>query len=224
MTQTRSGRPAPTDILFLAGALLAASYLADTWVKLAQPWGPAWKCGGIVLLGAYALSRNARLAGLGLLLSALGDVLLELDGLFVGGMAAFGLAHLCYSAVFLGLISREGLMRARWPLALCIAAAALVLGIWFAPGQAREGLGLPALAYQAIITLMVLSAVMSKAGPLAKLGALAFMASDTLIAIGMFAQLPVPPGSVWITYAGAQIMLASGLTRVRGKAGANEAG
>jgi len=54
---------------------------------------------------------------------------------------------------------------------------------------------------------------MSKAPLMAKLGAVIFMLSDTLIAVGMFAKQPVPIGSVWITYAGAQIMLAWSLSR-----------
>jgi hypothetical protein len=125
MTDTAAPRASATQLLFIAGVLLAASYLAtefrneslETLIQplRAEPWGPAWKCSGIVLLGLYALSQRAWLVGLGLLLSAVGDVLLELDGLFVGGMAAFGLAHVCYSAAFIGIIRRDGLNRSGWP-------------------------------------------------------------------------------------------------------------
>ncbi len=75
------------------------------------------------------------------------------------------------------------------------------------------GLTIPATAYQVIISIMVISAVMSKAPLMAKLGAVIFMLSDTLIAVGMFAKMAVPVGSVWITYAAAQIMLAWSLSR-----------
>ncbi len=208
-TATRS----PTHILFLAGALLAASHLANEWVRLDQPLGPVWKCSGIVVLGLYALSQRAILVGLGLLFSAAGDVLLELNGLFVGGMAAFGLAHVCYTAAFITIIRRDGLNKSGWPIAVAVIAATVALAIWFAPGQAEKGLTIPATAYSIIISIMVISAVMSKAPLMAKLGAVIFMLSDTLIAVGMFAKQPVPIGSVWITYAGAQIMLAWSLSR-----------
>lgn len=218
MTDTAAPRASAISILFFAGAILAASHLANEWVKLEQPWGPVWKCSGIVVLGLYALSQRAWLAGLGLLLSAAGDVLLELDGLFVGGMAAFGLAHVCYSAAFITIIRREGLNKSGWPFAVLVLAASVGLAIWFAPGQAEMGLTIPATAYSVIISIMVISALMSKAPLMAKLGAVIFMLSDTLIAVGMFAHQTVPVGSVWITYAGAQIMLAWSLTRDHARA------
>lgn len=69
------------------------------------------------------------------------------------------------------------------------------------------------MAYSVIISIMVIAALMSKAPLMAKLGAVIFMASDTLIAVGMFAKQLVPVGSVWITHAAAQIMLAWSLSR-----------
>lgn len=215
MTDTAAPRPNRAEILFIAGALLAASHLANEWVRLDQPLGPIWKCCGIVVLGLYALSQRAWLVGLGLLLSAAGDVLLELDGLFVGGMAAFGLAHIFYSAAFIGIIRRDGLNKSGWPFALVLVAVSIVLAIWFAPGQAEMGLAIPATAYSVIISIMVISALMSKAPLMAKLGAVIFMLSDSLIGVGMFAHQGVPVGSVWITYAAAQIMLAWSLSRQR---------
>ena len=53
-----------------------------------------------------------------------------------------------------------------------------------------------------------------KAPVMARLGAVLFMLSDTLIAAGRFASVDVPPGSVWITYAGAQIMIAWGMSHI----------
>jgi len=130
-----------------------------------------------------------------------------------GGMAAFGLAHIFYSAAFITIIRREGINRSGWPFAAAVLIASIALGVWFAPGQAAMGLAIPATAYSVIISIMVIAALMSKAPLMAKLGAVIFMASDTLIAVGMFAKQPVPVGSVWITYAAAQIMLAWSLSR-----------
>lgn len=213
MTDATAPRASATHILFIAGVLLAASHLANEWVKLGQPLGPVWKCSGIVVLGLYALSQRAILVGLGLLFSAAGDVFLELDGLFVAGMGAFGLAHVFYTAAFVTIIRRKGINRSGWPLAVAIIAASIALGVWFAPGQAEMGLAIPATAYSVIISIMVISAFMSKAPLMAKLGAVIFMLSDTLIAVGMFTDLGRIPGTVWITYAGAQIMLAWSLSR-----------
>jgi uncharacterized membrane protein YhhN len=198
-------------LLYVAGAVIALSHLANEWVKLEQPWGPTWKAAGIVVLGLYALSQRAWLAGCGLLFSAAGDVFLELDGLFVFGMAAFGIAHMCYGLAFVNLIRRDGPNIGAWPLAMGVLGISIVLGVWLAPGMG--GLTAPALIYQLIISIMVMLAVLSRAPMLARIGAVMFMLSDTLIAVGMFRNVDVPVGSVWLTYAAAQIMLAWGLTR-----------
>jgi uncharacterized membrane protein YhhN len=83
---------------------------------------------------------------------------------------------------------------------------------WFLPGMGD--LLIPGLAYQLIITAMVATAFVVKAPMLARLGAVIFMISDTLIALGLFTDLKAPVGSVWITYAGAQIMIAWGMSRI----------
>ena len=140
-------------------------------------------------------------------------MLLELEGLFVYGMAAFGLAHVFYAAVFAGIIRRDGFDKRGWPIAALVIALSIALGLWFAPGQAENGLAIPATVYQIVILIMVIAAILSKAPLLAKCGAAIFMLSDTLIAITMFAGQPVPIGSVWLTYAAAQIMLAWSLSR-----------
>jgi uncharacterized membrane protein YhhN len=211
MTEAVARPNQAATLLFFAGAVIALSHLANEWVKLELPWGPTWKAAGIVVLGLYALSQRAWLAGWGLLLSSAGDVLLELDGLFVFGMAAFGAAHICYAAAFVNLIRRDGPNIGAWPLAMGVLGISIVLGVWLAPGMGA--LAAPALIYQLIISLMVMLALLSRAPMVARMGAVLFMLSDTLIAVGMFRDVETPLGSVWITYAAAQIMLAWGLTR-----------
>jgi len=60
------------------------------------------------------------------------------------------------------------------------------------------------LIYQLIITTMVATAMIVKAADAGAPWRSSLHASDTLIAIGKFTTTDVPPGSVWITYAGAQ--------------------
>jgi len=214
MTDAAAPRRNPSTLIFLLGAVVALSHLTNEWVKAPIPWGPAWKCAGIAILGLYALRERAIAVGLGLILSAVGDVLLELDGAFIGGMAAFGLAHVCYIAAFVGVIRRDGVSTAAWPIAALVLIISIGLGWWLMPGMSAEGLLIPATIYQVVISAMVITAVMSKAPLMAKLGAAIFMLSDSLIAVGMFAKIAVIPGSVWITYAAAQIMLAWSMTHL----------
>ena len=211
MTDTAS-RKIALNIFFAFAAIVAMSHLANDWMDLAQPWGLVWKASGIVLLGIYALSQRAWLAGIALFLCAAGDVLLELDGLFVAGMAAFALGHVVYILCFLEWGRVLGPNKRDRPVAGLVVVVSLAMLGWMVPGMGD--LLIPALIYQAIITVMVATAMVVKAPMLARLGAVIFMLSDTLIAVGKFTTTDVLPGSVWITYAGAQIMIAWGLSRI----------
>ena len=105
------------------------------------------------------------------------------------------------------LLGLAGVVLSLWPATgLVLLGVSIGLLVWLFPGMGE--LTGPALAYQLIITTMVCMAFIVKAPVMARLGALLFMLSDTLIAAGRFANVDVPPGSVWITYAGAQIMIA----------------
>lgn len=197
--------------ILLAGAVVALSYLAASFVSPAFPFDPIWKAAGIVLLSAYAFLRRAPLAGAALAFSAVGDIMLALEPpQWIGGMAGFGVAHLFYCAAFLEIVRRAGLAREGLPLALLVLAASAGMGIWHFPDMGA--LKVPGLAYQAIITLMVMLAFVSRAPMLAKLGAVIFMLSDSLIALGLYKNIAAPPGSIWLTYVAAQIMLAKALS------------
>ncbi len=209
MTDTAQRKTA-FNIFFVFAAVVAMTHLANDWVNLVQPWGLVWKASGIVLLGIYALSQRAWLAALALFLCATGDVLLEI--VFVAGMAAFALGHVAYIFCFLQWGHLLGPNKRDRPVAGVVVVVSLLLLGWLAPGMSN--LLVPALIYQAIITTMVATAMVVKAPMLARLGAVVFMLSDTLIAVGKFTTTDVLPGSVWITYAGAQIMIAWGLSRI----------
>ena len=197
------------DLLFLLGAIVALSYLAAPRVELVFPEGPTWKAAGIVTLGLYAVSRRSWLAASALFASAIGDVMLELaPPNMVGGMGAFGLAHIFYIAAFIGYLRRDAITSLGLVLAGLVLCASLGLMIWFLPDMGK--LILPGLGYQLIITLMVMTAMVSSAPLMTRIGAVIFMISDSLIALGLYKQTPAPEGSVWITYAIAQIFLARG--------------
>jgi uncharacterized membrane protein YhhN len=210
MTEANAHRADTARLLFYAGAFIALSHVANDWMNLAQPAGLVWKCAGIVLLGLYSLTQRAWLAGAALLFCAAGDVLLEL--VFVAGMAAFALGHLVYIACFLEWRGALGFNTRDYPVAVLVVAISVGLMVWFVPGMGD--LLVPGLIYLVIITVMVVIAITVIAPMIARLGAIMFMFSDSLIAVEKFAGIIPPTGSVWITYAAAQIMMAWGLSRI----------
>jgi uncharacterized membrane protein YhhN len=211
------------DLLFLIGAIVALSYLAAPYVELVFPEGPAWKAAGIVTLGLYAVTRRSWLAALALFASSIGDVMLELQPPnMVGGMAAFGIAHIFYIATFAGYVRREAIRPPGMGLAALVLAVSIAMLVWFLPDMGK--LTVPGLGYQLIITLMVMTAMLSQAPLITRIGAVIFMISDSLIALGLYKGTPAPEGSVWITYAVAQILLARGFAEAtRAKMLAKEA-
>jgi uncharacterized membrane protein YhhN len=217
MTGDAAARPDTARLVFYAGAAIALSHLANDWIEAPMPWGPAWKASGIVLLGVYALMSRAWLPALGFFLSAVGDVALEIPNM-IAGMAAFGLAHVCYAAAFFAIIRRDGVMWKAWPLVVVLLAISIELAVLLWAGMNAAGLLGPALGYQMIISSMAVLALLSRAPMIAKVGALVFMLSDTILAFEIFNNAEVLPGSVWITYAAAQIMLAIGFTQKAGPA------
>ena len=208
----------PTDprarTLLASSAVFGLAYLGHG-LGLAAPYplSVLIKAAGIVLLGLLALHRRAPLLGVGLLLGALGDIFLALQPTQVGpGIGAFGLGHLIYVVLFLGQWRREG---ARGPLgwvaAAALAAFGLAMLIYLQPhfGPLR----VPASIYNGIIIIMVCLALAGRSPTFAWAGALLFVASDSLLAMRMFAgQLDWAGPLVWLTYYLGQAGLALGLS------------
>lgn len=94
-----------------------------------------------------------------------------------------------------------------------VLAVSILLLYWFWSGMGD--LRLPGAGYQAIITGMVVLAMLSRAPALAKVGAAVFMLSDTFIALDLYKGIDPPRGSVWLTCAAAQILLAWTLSNRR---------
>ncbi len=148
--------------------------------------------------------------GLGLLLSAGGDAALGMNGLYGGpyfviGLILFLLAHLAYIVAF--AIGFE-LHKSRLPAAALIMAYSLAVALLLRPGLGD--MALPVYVYIVVITVMGVLAVLRAMGSTQLLlGGMAFMISDSLLAINKF-RFPVPAERyvVIIIYYFAQYMIA----------------
>ncbi len=189
--------------LFLLGVALEAAHL-----KLGAKAIP------IVCLLAWLWpprERYARLICVGLVLSLVGDVLLEVGPhLFLHGLGAFLFAHVAYVAAYLTVTRTPSLARG-----LPFALLAVGTSVFLWPGLG--GMALPVTTYVAVIcTMMWRSAAMvGEAGLerrkqwVALAGALMFAASDGLIAIQLFVQ-PVAGASyvIMVLYWAGQFCIA----------------
>jgi uncharacterized membrane protein YhhN len=173
---------------------------------------------------AMMVFRNARsrpgiLLGLGLLLSDVGDVALDLDRTqnFIIGLGAFLAAHILYISAFLHSFDGS-CARARWPAVTAVVLYAAVLGVLLfeIPGDKF----LPVMIYLATITGMVVSTIcMRPFVPLICIGAVLFMVSDTVLAINKFMH-PLPHSTLFNIgiYFVAQFLMVKGFLRTQNNA------
>ncbi|HNW58900.1 MAG TPA: lysoplasmalogenase [bacterium] len=171
---------------------------------------------GLILLLALSPGSAAghpcrRPVAVGLLFSLTGDILLMLPRqIFIGGLAAFFLAHLCYLRAFTRDVP---FLPRRSPLLLLMPALAVLRLIW--PGVPLA-LRLPVLLYLAVLSALAVQCcgraltLRNRSGRLAAAGALLFFCSDALLAVNRFA-MPLPSAGLWIlgTYYPAQWLLAA---------------
>jgi uncharacterized membrane protein YhhN len=145
---------------------------------------------GFVAIGALAAgdaSSFGRLVVMGLMLCALGDVLLLWDRTFDPGLWAFLSGHVAYVAAF-----AVALPMAEWRLevALPLTVVAVLVGCWLWPHLGRRKASVS--AYIAVISVMVLAAVSAAlAGPVGwmpAVGAVLFYFSDLTVARHRFVQ------------------------------------
>lgn len=208
-------------LLYAPYIALAAVYCADAWGKgrLSRYLKPLLMP---ALLLAYALSaaRMDALIVLGLMLGFVGDCALMLPNERYGGkplligLGAFMLGHLMYIAHF---ALRVGGALSPW--AAAYLAPELCVGILLYRALA-PGLGelKPAVAaYEVVILLMsacAFAALLARPGAAAAgawLGSACFIASDALLALGMF-RGERPRGHFWVMalYTAAQLLIALG--------------
>lgn len=198
-------------LFYSLAAVLALAYGAWFCLQDHGALRSAIKTGAVVFLAfAAAASGAPGLLIAALALSAAGDFFLSRPGekAFLAGLVSFACAHIAYIALFASLATG-------WP-PLLAALALLAFGVstehWLAPhtGNMRW----PVRFYVGVICGMGLAALSlpSHLG-MALIGALAFMASDTLLAVQLFRMPPdtrwnrVVSPLLWALYWGAQLLI-----------------
>ncbi|WP_372509648.1 lysoplasmalogenase [Mycolicibacterium smegmatis] len=201
-----------TALRLPAGAALTGQFAAQ----------PAVKALAAVLLAAAActhpIRRERRWLVAALLFSAVGDFLLAIpwwEPSFVGGLAAFLVAHLCFLAALLPLARRTS---GRLTAVAVTVVACLALLAWFWPRLVEQGMAVPVTAYIAVLGAMVCAALLAGLPtPWTAAGAVCFAVSDAMIGISEFVRgdqlLAVP---IWWAYAASLLLITAGLFTKRG--------
>jgi uncharacterized membrane protein YhhN len=204
--------------LFLVAAVVAA--VVDWWAVgfghrrveyVAKPLALVFVIGVAATIDADD-ARVRALVLAGLAFSLLGDVALMLDR-FLPGVAAFGLAQLCYLVAFVPL--PHELWRFVFG-AVGVVAVLSTVGARVVRGAAAANrrLGVPVLAYMLLLGSVVLAGV-STESPVLAIGVTLFGASDTLNGWRRFVG-PTPGGRVLVhaTYHVGQLCIAVALSYV----------
>src|SRR5690349_6950769 len=129
--------PPATNLGAASSALLAVFVVVSAARLIALPLDADWLSRGSTFLlmpslAAWVLARRGpALVVAALLFSAAGDVLLGSgDDLFIAGMGAFAVAHVCYITYFL----RSGARPRQWYVVAGYLAALAGLIVWLWPG------------------------------------------------------------------------------------------
>jgi uncharacterized membrane protein YhhN len=180
---------------------------------------PEAKASTAVLLAVAALThpvaRERRWLLPALVFSAAGDFLLAMPWWapsFVLGLAAFLVAHLCFLAALLPLVSRSA---PRLAAAVVMVVACVVLLVWFWPRLIAERMAVPVTVYIAVLGAMVCAALLARLPtPWTALGAVCFAVSDGMIGIGKFALAPTRSEAlavpIWWAYAASILLITAG--------------
>jgi uncharacterized membrane protein YhhN len=215
-------------LLWVAAAVVGAGYgifLILTALRLpsgAELTGqfalqPAVKALAAVLLAGAALThpiaRERRWLIGALLFSAAGDFLLAMPwwaASFVLGLGAFLVAHLCFLAALIPLVSCSG---PRLAASAVTVLACVALLVWLWPRLLDEGMAVPVTLYIAVLGAMVCAALLARLPtPWTALGAVCFAVSDAMIGISRFVleseALAVP---IWWAYAASLVLITAGL-------------
>jgi uncharacterized membrane protein YhhN len=146
------------------------------------------------------------------LFSGAGDVILDLtfSGNFIAGLVSFLIAHVFYIALFL----RGAALRRRMVFATVLAVAfpvVMAAFLWPHLGEMR----LPVAVYIAVIASMLVTSLhRAKLNLTVVMGALAFVVSDSLLALNKFySPFPWARYAIMATYYLAQYLIVSGVLK-----------
>ncbi|MGB3482664.1 MAG: lysoplasmalogenase [Mycobacterium sp.] len=231
MADARATTTTWSNRLWLAGVVMGAGYgVFLVVVALGLPAGadltgqfagqPLVKAAMALLLAAAAVVRTdlreRRLLVAALVFSAVGDFLLAMpwwEPSFVGGLAAFLVAHLCFlwALVPLARPFRQA-ARTRVVASVLVIVACVALLAWFWPALQAQGLAVPVVAYIGVLAAMVCVALLAGLPtPWTALGAVCFAVSDSMIGISVFVRgdelLAVP---IWWGYGAALVLITAG--------------
>lgn len=210
--RTGSSRPARPRAWASAALALFVVVAAARLVAIPLDLSGLARASTVLLMPSLALWVLARrgpwLIVVALLCSAAGDVLLGIDGLFLAGMGAFALAHVCYVTWFVRSGALAALRR-RWSVVVAYAVAfgGLVAWLWPDLGEMQ----IPVAGYALLLTSTAVTA--GALGLRLGLGGALFFASDAMIAAWDLAgRTEWPEPGLWImsTYILGQYLLASG--------------
>lgn len=217
--------PFPGGIESLANGTLLLSLAAAVAYLAAQSRAPslrrsAAKTAAVGLLAVLAfLQGGPVLLIAALALSAAGDAFLAQEGEkpFFAGLASFLLAHVAYVVLFLRTGDGLGILASQpWRVALCAICIVAAMGLLrrLLP-VAGPQMRLPVTLYTDAILAMLVAAATVRA-PAIVAGAVLFVVSDTLLAIGRFLLAPGDPrqpvlgAAVWVSYFLAQAAITLG--------------
>ncbi len=205
-----------SGVIYLIAPFLFGEQLATYWLPNA-----IIKTLSIALLSIIAFRNKFLLLGFALLLGSIGDLFLALPfGFFVYGLGAFLIGHLVYITLWIR----------HWksPLELNFNQKLISVLLFFFTLfmlnyllPLEGGLTIPVAVYMIVITAMAMTAVL--AGFSCNwifIGAILFVISDTLIALGRFKHLLTGLTSgflVWSTYYAAQYLITIGYFEVVGR-------
>jgi uncharacterized membrane protein YhhN len=172
----------------------------------------------LIVFAARAKSLEPLLIS-ALSVSAIGDFLLAPkqlgplgeSQLFLFGLLAFLIGHLCYISLFL-----KNLAPGKVPQFRRFSIVLVVAVLWFLLSRLWPSLGgmrFPVVIYAVALSCMAITAQFSRFPAAVSLGALSFLASDAMLAISHFAH-PFPASSrplIWATYYAAQFSICFGV-------------
>lgn len=202
-------------IVFLsAGLAILAYYLHPpdrTLFYVFKPLTTILILAAALLPGTFRTDAYARAIGVGLLFSLSGDIWIMLPGnRFLYGLVSFLLAHICYIFAFSNDAPANGFPWSVFPLALI--GGFILAYLWPAlPAGMKPAVSL----YVAVIVVMAglaanrAVAQFSTGTFFAAIGALLFMASDSILAVDRFRRpFHLSQAALLATYYSGQLMIA----------------